>query len=98
MRTCPFHGCEATVQDHMFACFPHWKMLSPQDKSRIGRAYDDYRKDLFGIEVLRRIQQDVLGDRGTAAQTGDPDGQEVDAGDARGRSDDLGTDLGGESG
>ncbi len=69
MRKCPFHGCEASLPDAIFACRPHWTALSPDDKRRIHAAYRKYMDGSqpdFGLEQLRWVQQDVLGERGTA--------------------------------
>lgn len=66
MRTCPFAGCEVTLPDHLFSCKTHWWHLSRPERAQIHAAYDDYLNDRIDMEQLRKIQQEVLGDRGTA--------------------------------
>lgn len=66
MRHCPFHGCEAFVPDHIFACRKHWYQLLVCDRWKIGDAYAAYKRGELTIEALRELQQKVLGTRGTA--------------------------------
>jgi len=66
MRTCPFHLCGEQLPDHLFACKKHWRSISRPDQVCIFAAYGDYLDDKIGMEDLRRIQQEVLGTRGTA--------------------------------
>lgn len=66
MRTCPFTGCGVKIRDELFACLKHWRSLGPEAKTRINEAYANYLEGTVTIEELRRIQQDVLGPRGTA--------------------------------
>jgi hypothetical protein len=65
-RPCPFHGCVQTLPDYLFACKAHWFTLSPEERDCIWNAYRCWHEGNLGSNELRRIQQDVLGDRGTA--------------------------------
>ncbi|MFO0806055.1 MAG: hypothetical protein U0791_23365 [Gemmataceae bacterium] len=66
MRTCPFNGCGQKIPDKLFACRGHWFRLSRVEKSAIDTAYRRYLDGHIDVVELRRIQQDVLGNRGTA--------------------------------
>ena len=66
MRKCPFHGCSRQLPYDYFACAAHWRTLGPADQGRIYDAYYKYRTDKIDLAELRRIQQEVLGDRGNA--------------------------------
>lgn len=66
MRNCPFHQCEATLPDNLFACKPHWRALDMKDRWKISDAYASYLRDQITLLELRTIQQIVLGNRGTA--------------------------------
>jgi hypothetical protein len=68
MRTCPFHGCDARIPDVLFACRFHWSTLSRVDQRRISAVYANYLAGDLDVEQLRRIQDEVLGDRGLAAK------------------------------
>lgn len=66
-RHCPFHDCPVDDLSHeMFACRKHWFSLSMAQRFRINSAFRDYRDDKISLIQLRRIQQSVLGSRGTA--------------------------------
>lgn len=66
MKTCPFQDCAATIGEQYFACAKHWQTLAPEAQRRIHKAYFGYLEGTLTIEELRRLQQDVLGPRGTA--------------------------------
>lgn len=66
MRHCPFHRCQASLPDHRFACRTHWFQLQLNERWRLNDAYAAYQRNEIGIERLREIQQEVLGNRGAA--------------------------------
>ena len=66
MRKCPFNDCEEVIGDHLFACRRHWYSLNLTERQEVYAAYNDYTSDTIGVEELRRKQQEVLGERGTA--------------------------------
>jgi hypothetical protein len=65
-RPCPFHGCTQVLPDYLFACKAHWFSLLPAERDCIWEAYTRWKDGSLGVDELRRIQQEVLGDRGTA--------------------------------
>lgn len=65
MRTCPFNDCDKPIPEHLFACGQHWRALAKGAQNRITSAYTGYLAGTVTVEELRRIQQDVLGPRGT---------------------------------
>ncbi len=66
MRRCPFNGCDKDIPSEMFACRPHWYSLARGDQNIIWNAYKRYTAGKIGPRELRRIQQEVLGERGKA--------------------------------
>lgn len=66
MRTCPFNGCYKDLPENIFACRKHWNALDYSERLKITDLYRAYRDHRIGIEELRREQQAVLGNRGTA--------------------------------
>jgi hypothetical protein len=66
MRKCPFHNCGKEIPEERFACAPHWFSLTKEEQAEIYAAYRAYQRDEIGVEGLRRRQQAVLGDRGSA--------------------------------
>jgi hypothetical protein len=66
MRKCPFHGCEEVVLEVLFACPRHWRSLTKAEQAEVWEAYQAYRRDEIGVEGLRKRQQAVLSDRGSA--------------------------------
>jgi hypothetical protein len=66
MRQCPFDECKATIDDSKFACARHWFQLSQNDRQTIHAAYADYQAGNIDVDKLREVQQEVLGERGTA--------------------------------
>lgn len=66
MRKCPFTACGRSIPDDIFVCKPHWFRLSPAERATINEAWSNYQINAIGIDELRRIQQSVLGNRGTA--------------------------------
>ena len=66
MRKCPFNDCEEVIGDHLFACMRHWNSLNLTDRHTIEEAYEAYLDGDDGLVELRKRQQEVLGDRGTA--------------------------------
>lgn len=65
-RLCPFHGCPEIIPPDLFACRPHWYSLKESARVRIGWAYREWKAGALTIEELRKVQQDILGDKGNA--------------------------------
>lgn len=66
VRTCPFNNCGATIPSDLFACRKHWYSLNKSERETIWAAYRDFLASRIDGETLRRVQQEVLGERGVA--------------------------------
>jgi hypothetical protein len=60
MRICPWNECGTPIEGSVFLCDKHIKRLSAQQKARVDAAFADYRARLIPLDVVRKIQDEVL--------------------------------------
>jgi hypothetical protein len=60
MRICPFKGCDKEIDPTLFACLPHWRLLTKDQQAEIHDAYRGWKRGEVSADELRGRQQAVL--------------------------------------